>query len=217
MQLNELYRDAFKKHAQQCFVSPALEDAAAERALDQRDGSFGRDIAIVKKRVELDQLDRGHLPGVRAVLQQLVGFPEADSPWHERARAGNDFGVATVDIETHVEPGGTGGDGLDRSPGHFGHTELVDIAHREGLDPRIVNDRALFVVDRTNTDERDVLGFHCWLQPSDSGKLRVAEPQKVGEWHAMDIAGRRSLGQVHVAMRVEPQQADVVVVASVVG
>ncbi len=80
----------------------------------------------------------------------------------------------------------------------------VDLAHREDLGVDRPEQLALALVQRPDTDERQLPRLHRRDLPPLPAERVAREPERRGEHHAVHVAGRRRLRGVEIAVRVDP-------------
>ena len=97
---------------------------------------------------------------------------------------------------------------VDRLLGDRRDALAVDVLHREDVDARVA-DRDLFAfVEIAHADEHGVRREHLGRDAADPRELRRLLAEQRRERHAVDVAAQRRRRRVHVAVRVDPQQAD---------
>ena len=95
--------------------------------------------------------------------------------------------------------------------GPFGdgrHAETVDVPHREDVDAGRDHPAALGGVEVADADEDGAGGLDRGGRPADGGELAGLRSQQRGERHAVDVAAGARIRRVHVAVRVDPEQAE---------
>ena len=93
--------------------------------------------------------------------------------------------------------------------GHdFAHAAFVDIAHGENVDAGFFDDFAFLGVEIAGTDDDDVAGLGFRFEAAEINQFGCAVTHDGGERHAVNVAGRRGFGRIHVAVRIEPDVAD---------
>src|ERR1700722_12822448 len=134
-----------------------------------------------------------------------VGYAAAD-------RSSDAGGVGGID-EVHVEADGNAGGvvhGVLYRVGHdFAHAALIDVSHGENVDAGFFGDLALVGVEIARANDHDVAWLSFRLESHKINEFRSAVAHDAGERHAVDVAGRRRVRRVHVAVSVEPDVADV--------
>ena len=107
-------------------------------------------------------------------------------------------------------------DYLQRPPGDGGHAVLIDFTHGEGMNTRIMDDFALTGVYIADPDQGDICRVDLGAEAHDVFQVVIAFAQQVRKRHAMDISRGRNAGHVHVAMGIEPDQANGFVLPAIV-
>ena len=132
-------------------------------------------------------------------------LPVREAAAHRIAHAGSELGIDDVHVDRDVDERpardaleGLGDDRLHPAP--------IEIADRVDRDAKLLDERLLTRVERAHADERDSLRLHR-RQSKPIAREAVAEPQRRGQRHPVDVPGRCRLGRVQVAVRVEPQHA----------
>ncbi len=82
----------------------------------------------------------------------------------------------------------------------------IDVLHREDVHARRADAILLALVEIPDADEHGVLGQHR-RRRADRRELRRFLPEQRRERHAVHVAAGRRLGRVHVAVRVDPDEA----------
>ena len=123
---------------------------------------------------------------------------------HGRAHPRRDLRIEHVHVQAHVdEP--VAGNVLERFSQHGLDPEPVDIAHRVHARVELGEQVALPVVELAHTYERDAGRIDRGQLKSLTFELGAREPERDGQRHSVDVSGRRGLGTVEVAVRVEPE------------
>jgi hypothetical protein len=134
-----------------------------------------------------------------------VGDPAADG----RPDAGRLAGVQPVQIEADVYGVDAAGHAVQGVLDDGRDPALVDVGHRVGRDRTLAECLALPVVEGAQSHEGDVLGVDADVGPV--GARELSPPEDGRQRHPVDVAARRRLGGVEVAVRVEPDDAEVAV------
>ena len=95
----------------------------------------------------------------------------------------------------------------ERLADHSLEAEPVDVAHRVDQDVQLREKDRLRGVERANPHERDPLRRHGGQRPRLALELGAGEAERHRQRHPVDVAGRRRLRPVHVAVRVDPEHA----------
>ena len=105
---------------------------------------------------------------------------------------------------------GAQADRADR-PQRFGrhscHPEPVDVFHGEHMHPGAADEILLTIVEIADADQRRVLWERGRREPADRGQLGRFGTEQRSQWHAVDVAARRTRRRVHITVRVDPQEA----------
>ena len=70
-------------------------------------------------------------------------------------------------------------------------------------------------VDVAHADQHAVLRFHLGREVENVAEFRRPQAHHRGQRHAMHVAAGRRFGRVDVGVRVDPDQADVLVLAAI--
>ena len=89
--------------------------------------------------------------------------------------------------------------GLDADP--------VDLAHREDLRVELAQKGPLSVVERADTDERELAGLDRQQRPAIAPEGIAGEAERRRQHHSVHVAGRRRRRSVEVAVCVDPDDA----------
>ena len=84
----------------------------------------------------------------------------------------------------------------------------IDVLHREDVHARLTDDLLFAFVEIADADEDGVLGQHLRREAADPRQLGGLGAEQRRERHAVDVAAGRTRRRVHVAVRVDPDQAD---------
>ena len=84
----------------------------------------------------------------------------------------------------------------------------IDVLHREHVDARVADGDLLALVEVADADEDGLRRQHLGRRAADARQLGRLGAEQRRERHAVDVAAQRCRGRVHVAVRVDPQQAD---------
>ncbi len=88
------------------------------------------------------------------------------------------------------------------------HALAIDVLHREHVHVRRAHQLLFPIVEIAHADEDGVRGQHLRRETGDAGELRRFRAEERRERHAVHVAARRAGRRIHVAMRVDPQEAD---------
>ena len=127
---------------------------------------------------------------------------------------GRDRRVAHVEIERDVHARRPAAGNRQRLFHHRRDAAAVDVLHREDANARGAHDLLLPLVEIADADQHGVLGLHLRREPADSRQLRRLLAEQRRERHAVDVAAAARRRRVHVAVRVDPDQADPPVAAA---
>ena len=117
---------------------------------------------------------------------------------------GANIGIDRVEVEAHVQEG-RAVQVLQRLAHRALETVAVDVAHREHLHPEPPDQFSLRRVERAHTDECDPLERR--RRPGLAREHVAGGAERGGERHPVHVAGGRALGQVEIAVRVDPQHS----------
>ena len=132
-----------------------------------------------------------------------------------RADAGRVFGIDPVQIERDVIADGAASGQAQRLFHHRAHATLVDVAHGEDVHAGAANVLALVFVHVADADQHTIFRPHLGTEAIHVAEWRVEQPHDGTERHAMNVAAGRGFGRVDVAVGVDPQQPDALVLATV--
>ena len=97
---------------------------------------------------------------------------------------------------------------LDRLTHAGRHPALIDLTHREHADAKIADGLALARIQRAGAEEHHTFWLHGPRTPIEP-RAEVSFAEQRSYWHAVHIATRRRGRSVDVAVRIDPQHADV--------
>ena len=90
-------------------------------------------------------------------------------------------------------------------------TEAIDILHRKDVDLRSAHQLFLDVVEVPDADQHRVLGQDRGAVAGESRELVRFGAKDGRERHAVNVARLAGLRRVHVAVRVDPQQSELLI------
>src|SRR5213594_3668473 len=96
---------------------------------------------------------------------------------------------------------------LDRALGDLRDAVAIDVLHREHVHAGLADLRFLLLVEIADADEHRVLGQDAWRE-SDGRELGRLLTEERGKRHPVHVTARGRGRGVHVAVRVDPYQAD---------
>src|SRR5712692_3267029 len=191
-----------------------LQDFLAEAGEDELDAEERGAVVFVEDGVDLDDFEGNHGLGVGNHFHGEMGFAVGDAAPDGSAHAGSIGGID----EIHIQADGNACrivHGVLEGVGHdFAHAALINIAHGEDVDAGFLDDFAFLGVEVARTHNDDVAGLGLGLESEKVDEFGRSVTHDDGEGHAVDVAGRRRFGSVHVTVRVEPEVADLFFVFS---
>src|SRR5258706_12829681 len=137
-----------------------------------------------------------------------MGLAVGDAAADGSADAGSVGGIDEVHIEADGDAGGVVHGVLERVGHDFAHAALVNVAHGEDVGGGFFDDFAFLGVGNASANDDDVAGFGLGLESAKIDQLGRAVAHDGGEGHAVDVSRGRGFGGVHVAVRVQPEVAD---------
>ena len=96
----------------------------------------------------------------------------------------------------------------ERLLGDGGDAGAIDVLHREDVHAGVADDLLFAFVEIADADEHGVLGQHFRREAADPRQLGRLGAEQRRERHAVDVAAAERRGRVHVAVRVDPDQAE---------
>ena len=187
--------------------SRVLQNPRAERARDQLDGQLGGLVLAVEDRVDLDHLERADAVPTRRSAPS-PGAPRGRRGRRARAcrRRARPRGRRTsMSRLTWTKP----------SPATCSSASRIAVSTPSRSRSLIVNTRASSSASRSrspgSSERTPTSATRCGSTAGSrycvALELRPAEPERRRERHPVDVAARRRLGPVQVAVRVEPEHA----------
>src|SRR5262245_49666836 len=85
--------------------------------------------------------------------------------------------------------------------------EAVDVAHGEHTYVEPLEQVPLALVEGPHAEEGDAPGCDRRQAPAVLMEALAREPERRGQTHAVDVAGRARRGAVQIAVRVDPEDA----------
>lgn len=141
-------------------------------------------------------------------LHDEVGLAVVEAAPDRRTDPGRHGGIDRIEIEAHVQvvrPIRQSGQGLL----HYTMDSMpVDVGHRVHLDPSLLEQVLLAVVEAPDPDEHHVGRVDLRGASADAGELRWAVTEQRGDGHPVDVAGWGGIGGIDVAVGVHPEQSD---------
>ena len=142
----------------------------------------------------------------RDELEREVGLAVGEAAADGCPDAGRHLRIQRVHVERDVHEAWAG-DLCQRLADRPLDPDPVDVAHRVRADAELSNPLALAHVERPQPDECDAARLDRRQGPHLAREAAVREAERRGERHPVHVAGRRGLGRVQVAVRVEPEHA----------
>jgi hypothetical protein len=182
----------------------AVEDLLAHERADQIDHQLGGAPALVQKRVQLDQIQRGHQPAFVQKLADQMRLAEGGAAGDGGADGGRDRGSRKstsrltcsrpLAARTRVQKFAQGGD--DAALVQHAHVVHGDVIAQQGLRVRRI--------DAADAEQADALGRD--RRRKGRKGVKAAAPGDIGDGRAVQIARHGGQRGVEIAMRVQPQQ-----------
>ena len=91
---------------------------------------------------------------------------------------------------------------------HFAHPALVNVAHGEDMDARLLDDFSFLRVEIPRTDNHDVARLGFGLESQQVHQLGCAVTHNGRQRHPVNVPRRRRFRCIHVPVRVQPQVPD---------
>src|SRR5215831_5746851 len=172
-------------------------------------------VMFVDDGVDLDDLQAQHAAVVGDDFHGEVRFPVGGAAPDRRADAGSVFGVDPVHVERDVVAGGTTASHAQGFFHHGTHAALVDVAHGEDFDAALADVFFLVGVDVADANQHAVFRTDLGREIVDVGEFRRPKAHDGAERHTVDVATGRRFGGVDIAVGVDPDQADALVLPTV--
>src|ERR1035437_5679711 len=131
------------------------------------------------------------------------------------ADAGRVFGIDPIHVERDVIAGGAASGHAERFLHDRAHTAFVDVAHGEDFHSGLADVFFFKVVDVADADEHAIFRLHFGREVVDLAQFDGRKTHERGERHAVHVAAGGRVGRVHVGVRVDPEKADFLVLATV--
>src|SRR5258708_6304915 len=194
------------------------QDFLAEAGEHEFDAQERGAIVFVENGIDLDDFQGNHGFGVGDHFHSEMGFAIGDAATDGSANAGGIGGIDEIHIEAHGDTRSVVHRVFEGVRHDFAHAALVNIAHGEDVDAGFLYDFAFLGVEVARADDDDVAGLGFGLEAQKVDEFGGAVAHDGGQRHAVDVSGRRGLRRVHVAVRIQPEVADLFfILAKIIG
>src|SRR6478672_1778738 len=95
------------------------------------------------------------------------------------------------------------------------HATLVDVAHGEDLDSGFADVFLLVRIDVADADQNAIFRVNLWREVEDVAEFIGPKTHDGGQGHAVHVAAGRGIGRVHVAVGVDPDEANLLVLLAI--
>src|SRR6266508_4426755 len=92
---------------------------------------------------------------------------------------------------------------IEALPCDVPHPSLVYVAHGEYRHPQLFESEPLFRIEFAHAQQNQVLRLELGPFPSQVYQPRIAIPQEMRQGHPVNVAGRRGLGRIAIAVGID--------------
>src|SRR5215469_14905930 len=125
------------------------------------------------------------------------------------------FWVDPVHVERDVIADGSSSGETQSFFHHCTHSAFVDIAHRECMNTGTLDVVTFVRVHIADAHQHTVVGLYFWTKSENIAQWRIEQTHNRTQRHTMHVPAGRGFGRVDIAVGVNPDEADLLVLAAV--
>src|ERR1700674_3095223 len=172
-------------------------------------------VVLVDDGIHFHYFEARHASMVRDDFHGEMRFAISGAAPDRSADAGRVFGIDPIHVERDVITGGAAFGHSESFLHHGAHATFVDVAHGEDLDAGFANVFFFEAVHVADADEHAIFRLYFGREVVDVAEFEGRKAHDRRERHAVDVAAGGRVGRVHVGVSVDPEESDLLVLATI--